>query len=459
MSSWNFSLLKNWISSKKGITRNSTYSNSYQFLIDKPSWLSLSNPHQYRKAVSENPVLNGCISILAQAAANGQKYLVDNKGEEVSWDSNKAAVKSARQLFVDRPNPLQSPFEFNYERYYYLPTFGNNYVYMNSPLNYDIDILTVKTIMNLNSEFVEVKQTGKLFDQIDISGIIEEYILTCYEPVKRFESSKIIHFNELNTSGLGSSIMGVSRLQSLSLPIENTQLAFEAMNVILKSRGMQGIIKASNKDGTGTQIPLDSQLKNEVDKKFKDGYGVLSNQKQFLIVQADIEYIKTIMNADELGIYNEFSNNAMIISNGLGIPPELYKTYTQGATFENQVQAVRRLYQDRVIPMVENDDKIYTDRLQLRKYGLELKTSFEHIPALQESFSEEARALSLNVRSADMAYKENTITWNQYLEMIGKEGIGNEGDVYKYERDKMINENNNQNGTQETNEKRFRKVS
>jgi len=451
MSTWNFRNLVQLLSGRSGINRNSTLASSFQYLIDSPAWLSLSHPSDYRKAVSNNPVLNGCISILAQAAANGVKYLTDLDGNEIPWDTNKPAVQSARQLFVDRPNPLQSPFEFNYERYYYLSTFGNNYVYMNNPSGLETDILTVKTLMNLNSEYVEVKQTGKLFDQIDISGIIEEYVLTNYNPVKRFETRRIIHFNELNTSGIGNSIIGSSRLQSLSLPIENTQLAFEAMNVILRSRGMQGIIKANAKDGTGTPIPVPDFIKNETDAKFKEGYGLGKNQKQFLIVNADIEYIKTIMNSEELGIYNEFSNNAMIISNGLGIPPELYKTYVKGATFENQVQAVRRLYQDRVIPMVENDDKIYTDRLQLRKYGLELHTSFDHIPAMQESFKEEAMALNMNVRSADLAYNNNTITFNQYLEIIGLEGVLS-GDLYKYERDKLIipEPNNKEDGTQET---------
>ena len=447
MSSWNFRSLLNGFNNR-GITRDSSVSSSFQFLIDKPAWLSLTNPTQFRQAVSENPVLNGCISILAQAAANGRKYLVDLDGNEVPWSDKKPAVQAAKKLFVNRPNPLQSPFEFNYERYYYLPTFGNNYVYMNNPSNMETDILTVKSLMNLNSEFIQVQQTGKLFDQIDIEGIISKYVLTNYSPVKEFETSRIIHFNEVNTSGVGSSIMGTSRLQTLSLPIENTQLAFEAMNVILKSRGMQGIIKTVSKDGTGASVPLMGENKKDVDAKFKKGYGVLNKQNQFLIVNADIEYIKTIMNSEELGIYKEFQNNAMVISNGLGIPPELYKISSQGSTFNNQSQYVRSLYQDRVIPMVENDDIIFNDRLQFNKYGLELRTSFEHIPALQESFKEEASALNMNVRSADTSYNNNTITFNQYLEMIGLEGIGISGDIYKYQRDLITTPKQENNGTQ-----------
>ena len=201
---------------------------------------------------------------------------------------------------------------------------------------------------------------------------------------------------------------------------------------------MQGIISANNKDATGTMIPMRQDAKDEIDSTFKNQYGLQDRQKQFLISYSDIRYTKTIMNSRELGIYDEFSNNAMIISNGFKIPPELYKTYTRGATFENQVQAVRRLYQDTVIPLVENEDQYYTDRLNMRKYGFELRTDFSHVQALQDAFQDKATALDKNVSSAETAYNNNVITWNQYLELIDLEPVDN-GDIYKFERDKLIN--------------------
>jgi phage portal protein BeeE len=433
MASWNFRSLFN----RGGINRNQINSTNYQYLIDKPAWLSLSNNHEYRKAVAENPVLYGCISILAKAAANGMKYIVDQKGNEIPWNSNKTGVANARRLFTERPNPLQSTYEFNYERMFQFFTYGNNFIHANNPLeNFETDITNVLTLINLPSEYTEIRQTGKLFDQITIEGIIEKYVVTSYNPVKEFQPKNIIHFNDINTSSVGNSIIGSSRLENLKWAIQNTQLAFEAMNVILKSRGMQGIVKLNNKDGNGTLIPVRSEQKKEIDDTFKSNYGLGQDQKQYLISYSDIDYIKTIMNSEELGIYNEFANNAMIISNALGVPPELYKTYIKGATYENQVQAMRRLYQDTVIPMVKNEDQYYTERLKTRKYGFEIRTSWDHIDCLQEGFKEKATALSMNSKSAELSYNQNIITVNQYLELIGFESVGSEGDVYKFEWDK-----------------------
>lgn len=429
--------ISNYLGKRSGITRSAINTFNYQYLVDKPAWLSLSNNHQYREAVSSNPVLYGCIDILASAAANGKKYLTDLNGNIIPWNSNKAGVKNARRLFIERPNPLQSVKEFNYEREYMFFTFGNNYVYLNNPLStFKTDITNVQTMYNLPSEYVTVKQTGKIYDQVDLKGIIEMYSLINYTPAREYSPDNIIHFNDINISDIGTSVIGSSRLEVLKYPITNTQLAFEAMNVILKSRGMQGIIKANNKDGTGTQIPLGVKEKKEIDETFKTEYGIQADQKQYLISYSDIDFIKTIMNAEELGIYKEFSNNAMIISNGFKIPPELYKTYMQGATFENQVQAVRRLYQDTVIPLVDNEDMYFTERLKMRDYGLELHTDFSHIQALQEAFKEKAAALSMNATSADKAYLSNIITRNQYLALIDLEPVEN-GDLTKSQWDAL----------------------
>ena len=434
-----FYSLSQFFARRAGISRNFINSHNYQWLVDKPAWLALANTHQYRQSVEENPVLYGCIDILSSAAANGKKYLVDLNGKEIPWNSGKTGVKNARKLFVERPNPLQSTKEYDYERAYMYYTFGNNYVYLNNPSEtFDTDILTVQTMYNLPSEYVEPKQTGKLYDQIDIKGIIEKYALTDRSPAKEFDPSRIIHFNDINVAGVGNAIIGSSRLGVLKWPIPTTHLAFEAMNVMLKSRGMQGIISADNKDAAGTQIALRPEAKKEIDDTFKTEYGIQQKQKQFLISYSKIDYIKTIMNIRELGIYEEYSNNAMIISNGFGVPIELYNTYTKGTTFENQIQGVRRLYQNTVIPRVENDDQYYTERFNMRKYGFELRTSFEHIEALQEARKEKATSLSMNSRTAEAAYNNNNITWNEYRELLDMEPVTSGGDLYKYERDKAI---------------------
>jgi hypothetical protein len=205
---------------------------------------------------------------------------------------------------------------------------------------------------------------------------------------------------------------------------------------------MIGIIKANNKDEKGTQIPMRPEARKEIDETFKTEYGLRRDQKQYMISYSDIDFIKTVMSPDELGIPKDFLRNAQIICNNMKVPIELYKLYEQGSTFENQAAATRGFYQNVVIPDVENDDQYYTERLRFRKYGLELRTDFSHIQALQEAQKEKAAATSMNSKSAELGYNNNLITWNQYLSIAYDADPVDGGDIYKFERDKITGASN-----------------
>lgn len=401
----------------------------------KPSWISLSTPQDFENAVRFNPVVKACINLLSTSAANGRKYLEDIKtGEEIPWTSNRTGVQNAHRLLNEFPNPLQSSEEFEQQKVFYKKTFGNAYIYLNVPTGFGKpDIANVQTMQNLPSQFTEVKQTGKIYDQVDINGIVSEYAVTNLSPIKRFDPLEIIHLNEVNISSESPSIMGISKLEVLKKPITNVQLAFEFMNTLFTSRGMSGILSPNAKDVNGT-VPLTDTEKAEVQDKFKNDYGYLNGQNPFLISPVPLDYIKTAMSSKDIGVYEDFSNNSILISNEFGVPPELVKTYIQGATYENQLQSVKRLYQDTTIPMVEGDDKYWTFRLDCRKYGFRIKTKWDHVPAMQDNFKERAIAINLNGRTAKDSYVENIITWNQYLSLLDLPVVSG-GDVYKWERD------------------------
>ena len=413
------------------------------YISDKPSWISLSTPQDFEKAVRFNPVVKSAINLLATSSSNGKKVAVDaNSGEIIPWTENDKAIQKAYQLLGRRPNPLQSAKEFAFQGTFYLKTFGNRYVNAVLPVGMDskIDLLNVEALYNLPSQFMDVKRTGKIYNQTDIKGIISRYARTNVNPIEYFDPEWILHFNEVNISSEEPTIMGISKLEVLKMPISNTQKAFEAMNTILSSRGMQGIISPKKTDGMGASVPLQSNEKKEIDDAFKIDYGLLNGQNPFMLTPIALDYIKTIMNSKELGIYEEFSNNAILIGNEFGVPPELIKTYIAGATYENQVQSVRRLYQDTTIPMVADEDLYWSDRLNTYEYGFEIQTRWDHIPALSNNKKEQALSLNLNSRTAESAYNNNVITLNDYLLLI-EQPIVDGGDVYKFEWDKKNGNN------------------
>lgn len=403
---------------------------------NKPEWISLSKPEHFEKVARFNPIVKSALDLLATAYSNGNKVLIDNNtGEVIEWNDSREVVRKLKTLFKGRPNPLQSSKEFSYQGVFYLKVFGNRYVYALMPEGFDrtLDVLNVDALYNLPSQFMDVHTTGKMFKQKSIEGIISDYARTNTSPIERYRPEEILHFNEVNFSSEQASVMGISKLESLREPISNIQACFESINTLLVTGGAKGIISIDSKDGQGTIVPLRPDDKREVDKTFKEDYGLLGNQNPFLISPVPLKFDKTAMTSTELGIYEELSSNTIMVGNGFGVPPELLKTFEGSATYENQKQSVTRLYQDTVMPMAEDDDQYWNYRLNLDKYGIRIETRWGHIPALSENEKEKASANNLLVKASLEEYNGNVITWNQYLSKTGQENVSG-GDIYKFQR-------------------------
>lgn len=416
-----------------------------QWQLNPPSWVSLSEPLHFEKAARENPIVKAAIDLLATSSSNGRKVAVDiTSGEIIPWTTDDEAIQKAFSLLIGFPNPTQSAREFKKQGTFYFSVFGNRYVYVNLPIgfNKEIDLLNILSMVNLPSQFVAARETGKFYNQTKLEGIISGYALTNEDPIKIFKPHEILHFNEVNFSSESAQVMGISKLESLKYPIKNTQLAFEAMTSLLQNRGMNAIISPKKTDGMGANVPLLPQEKKDVQDAMKD-YGMAKGQNQFLISPIGIDFTKTTLSSEELGIYKEFTNNAIIIANVLGVPPGLIKTVVDGSTYENLKEDTNRLYQDTIIPMVAGEDEYWTEKLNTVKYGFRIESRWDHVSALQTAKKEENIAFNLGAKGATVLYESNQITWNQSLIRMGLPPVKG-GDIYKYERDKKIGTNENE---------------
>ena len=85
--------------------------------------------------------------------------------------------------------------------------------------------------------------------------------------------------------------------------------------------------------------------------------------------------------------------------------------------------------------MVTDEDLYWSYRLNTFKYGFEIQTTWDHVPALQDAFKEKAIALKLKSGTAKDAYDRDVITRNQYLVLIELPKVDG-GDIHKSEWDK-----------------------
>ena len=164
--------------------------------------------------------------------------------------------------------------------------------------------------------------------------------------------------------------------------LSNIKIAYER-NVIRRERGM--IISSADVDGMTGSMPMDDDEKKEVQADLKTNYGFREGQSQFMVTRHNINVHNIDQDVRKLGLLNEISSDAMVVSERYGVPEVLTKLYMKGATFENQESAERRMYQNTTIPEENDRWEDINNWLKCRDFGFEYAPTFDHIPVLQEN--------------------------------------------------------------------------
>ena len=395
---------------------------NYQDLA--PKWIRLKDTKDFENAYTYNPVVQSVINIKAKAKANviWQVKAIDT-GELLSEKENDKAVKKAYAL-MRKPNPLQTSKEFMLHSSVYFDTFGNNFIYANSPFE-KVDLLNVSTLINLPTQAISVKLTGKWLDQTELSDIIKEYKLKgaggTGQIIATYRPDEVLLLNEVNITSEAPNIVGVSKLMALKAAISNIQISLEARNVLMQKRGALGIFTSDRKDATGA-YPLLPQEKKEVQEEF-DEYGIRKKQYQYIISRFPLKFQRTVMTVAQLMLFEELSSDTILICNSFGVPEILAKNYLKGTTYENQDKSERRLYSGAVIPETESYARGLNDLLKTEQYGIELYPSFDHIAVMQDDEKEKSEV----EKNRSATYKEKFIhgacTYNEWRLASGDEAV------------------------------------
>ena len=394
----------------------------YNYRDLAPQWIKLKDTKDFEDAYTYNPVVQSIINIKAKAKANVNWLVKDiDTNEIIPRSENDKAVKKAYAL-MRKPNPLQTSQEFMLHSSAYLDTFGNNMIYANSAFK-TVDLLNVSTLINLPSQGITIKLTGKWIDQIELSEIIEKYILKGNgdQVLDTYRPDEVLLLNDINITSKAPNIIGVSKLMALKEAISNIQMSLEARNVLMRKRGALGIISSDRKDATGS-YPLLPLEKKEAQEEF-DEYGLLKNQSQYLLTRFPLKFQRTAMTVQQLMLFEELSSDTLLIANSFGVPEILVKNYLKGDTYENQDKSERRLYSGAVIPETETYARGLNDLLKMDQYGIAYYPSFDHIAVMQDDEKEKSEV----EKNRSTTYKEKffggACTWNEWRQASGDDVV------------------------------------
>lgn len=366
------------------------------------------------------PPLAAVINKKAQAYINGKTWVMDTKGKE-----SKTAFATKIKERLKRPNPIQSWKQFEAQQYIYQQIDGFCIALPIMPAGFK-DKIDASSIWNIPSHMLKRTETGKLWYQTDLSGILQKITLTYKGVETELPLDQIFIFKDFSPN-INSQIFPESRIKALQMPINNIIGALESRNVLINYRGALGIL-SSDSDKFG-YLPIKPDDKKDLQNEFRR-YGLKGQQWKFIITSAAVKWQQMGIPTRDLMLFEEIADDVYMICDQFNYPSDLMANSGK-RTYQNAEQANKGLYQDTIIPEAESMYDQWNEFFMTENNQVDIQKDFSHIAVLQQDKVNVGRARYYDNQGLLIMWQQNLITANQWLEMAGMDTLpGTEGDVF-----------------------------
>lgn len=353
--------------------------------------------------------LRAIINKNSSALVNGEWHIYNRKDKEV--DDKYPGIKS----LLTKPNPLQSWSEFLTLSDVYRQVYGEVFIYAVVPVGYNIS--DASALWAINPALIDVRITGKMYEQSDASDIIEGYYLNQGGTSKELDRGCILHIRDVspNINFSNLEVRGESRLVGLKNVIKNIIQAEEAIYALNKDRGAQGMLINKSSDKAG-HIPLTQSEKNEIQREYKLRYGVGVGQDKVLITNADLQWQQMSFNVKDLMLFEGIDSNIQRLADALDYPYELISS-GKGVTYANKLEAKRDYYQNNIIPLAKYYAEAFSNFFGLTKDSIYI--DFSSVECLRKSEQERADELNRLNQAFQIAKNNGVISRTEWRIALG----------------------------------------
>lgn len=391
---------------------------NYMLFSNTPYWQSLTDLQSLFDWYHINPIFYATVMIKAREYSNMRIKVVSRwDREHVEPEGTRKAIPAKIYALFNKPNVLQSRWEFLMQRKIFEEVSGNSFTYGNFATGMKPNVMNLEAMWNVWPAYMKFKLAGNYFEATQLSDVIKEWRFELGNYKKTWEPWEILHKNKPNTNVSDGLIFGRSPARSLVRPLSNIDMAYESRNVMMRNRGMRVMISSNKSDNSGL-ISLDDNEQTDIQERMRK-YGMLESQSQFFFSPAPLTATTIDQDVLKLGLFEEIATDAMMVCNAYGVPEVLLKLYIKGATFENQEASVRRLYQGTLIPEAEDDMIAFNSYLGLDNTDWMIIPDFSHVAALQESEEKKAETDERKKKVAMEEVKNGLMTADEYRTLFG----------------------------------------
>jgi len=282
---------------------------------------------------------------------------------------------------INQPNPTQSWSDVIYSLAVNDGLFNNSFAYC--PVrSFDVRNLLVP----LPSNKIKIVGTGKYLDQLETSGLIQEFQF--WYDTKKKENIEVQDMIYLNTPDGINLLNPVNRIDTLKYPLSNIMSQYNKRNVILENMGAIGIL-SSKKSDMGGSLPMTPEEREEIQRDW-----LRRSKDKLVMTEADVNWTPMSYPTKDLLLFEELTEDKMAIIDAYGLSYYLF-SQAKGSTFSNVKEGMRMSYQDTIIPETNQMYQTMSQQLGLYDEGVYIKPDFSHIPVLQDDKNAEASAMNL----------------------------------------------------------------
>lgn len=374
----------------------------------------------------KNPIFYSIVMVKARCDAN-RRYVIKKRGtEDIEKETTRKTIPGKLYRLLNRPNILESGWEFRMKKKVFEEVTGNSMVYGNVPVGFKNKFEYLSSLWNCWPQYMQIKLTGQYFDATKISDIISGWRFEYGTYRRDFASEDVMLRNKPAIDPMDGLVLGRATAYSQTRPLSNIDMAYESRNSVMANRGMDVILSSGKEDDNGP-VPLLHEEHDEIKKAIK-GYGALEDQEWAFFSSLPLNVTPINRDVRKLGLFEEIATDTIALCHAWGVPEILVKLYLQGATFENQEASLRALYQNTLIPESEDDDVELNSFLGLDDTEWCIASSFDHIACLQMAKQVKATANSLTSTYMERLFMLGMVTMNQWLAELDLPSVDGLGD-------------------------------
>lgn len=440
-------------------TPTSTYSNAFdgneffrlaQYLNDPNNYFDINSNETIRKAVNECPQVSTIIFRRAANQANGITTITTLDDKPIRGERGRAW-----QRVIDNPHPLQNRRQYVMLRDIFLASYGWCFEYKERSAEFG-DMYMTRRI--LNPEFCDITwRQMTFFDIVSQNDLIAKFVYTENGIAHNIDDIENLYcYVNPNILARNKGFLPESPLKTLKYPINNSIVNYKTRNRLIKKPF--GFVSPDKGDDISA-IPLTPLEREEMSNAYKLNYGTENEWQDDLVFgPTKLAFTPLMPPIKDMQLLEMLKSDSAVICDRMGYEYDLLARDLGGVALNNKNEAGKNQYQNHEIPHAANLDEQEMESLGLFMEGIKLKTSFDHLPVLQDDMKLKSETLRNNVSALFTAFTTNQCSYDDMVRegRIAEPNSRFRGkwwcDLTPEEKSLFELPKNNTNGTQQTND-------